>query len=171
MFEDFLRTATIILLLISGYLIIKKIIELESRVLELETIIHTKQETYEEEYSTDHLFSMIKNPQEDEIFVQPEKIIVQPEEIIVQPKEEEIFKDDIIYTPEKQVISPSYTETIMLSDTDEEKRELAKKYNKMKLAELHKISLDLNIEIKNNGKNKSKKNLIKEIISHLNNNG
>ena len=62
MFEDIIRTITIILLLLSGYLILKKIIELDERLTALEkSTLEIKKENYEEEYSTDHLFHMLKN--------------------------------------------------------------------------------------------------------------
>jgi uncharacterized protein (UPF0264 family) len=64
------------------------------------------------------------------------------------------------------------TETVFnISDTDSDNLENIKKYTNMKLAELQKLSKEYNIDLKLNGKNKTKKLLIKEIISHLTNNG
>lgn len=165
MFEDFLRIATIICLLISGYLIVKKIYELEIRITDIESHILKTKETYEEEYSTDQYFNIIKNPvvvQElDPVYEETSKISTEK----VYPLNEE--KIDIL--PEEIIISPTFTENVIFSES--ENQEEIKKYSKMKLIELQKICTDLNIEIKTNNKNKSKKNLIREIISHLNNNG
>lgn len=154
MFEDFLRIATIICLLISGYLIVKKIYELEIRITDLETYILKSKDTYEEEYSTDHYFNIINNP-----------IVVQE----LDPVIEEVLKKSEENSVKEVNVSPTFTENIIMSESDD--IEEMKKYSKMKLQELQKICTDFNIEIKVNNKNKSKKNLIKEIISHLNNNG
>lgn len=157
MFEDFLRIATIICLLISGYLIVKKIYELEIRITDLETYILKSKETYEEEYSTDHYFNIIKNP-----------IIVQELEPVIEEVSKNNVEDETTKLTEEIHVSPTCTEKIIISEDDSEE---VKKYSKMKLVELQKMCADFNIEVKVNNKNKSKKNLIKEIISHLNNNG
>lgn len=171
MFEDLLRIATIIIVLISIFLIIKKLSELETRIINLENIEKKKDELYAEEYSTDHLFELITNKNlynkmniPSEIVEESNKLTSIVIESVKKPEEE------VINLEEKECKSPLYTETILISE-DDDNQELINKYSKMKLQELQKIATDLNIEIKLNGKNITKKNLIKEIISNLNNNG
>ena len=179
MFEDIIRTITIILLLLSGYLILKKIIELDERLTALEkSTLEIKKENYEEEYSTDHLFHMLKNNNQE---IVRENVYENIQENVQENVPENVFfkKDAIspiipdvsIIISEKTQVSPTFTETVVQFSDSEINEELQKKYNKMKLKQLQEICNDLNIELQINGKNKSKKVLIKEIISQLNNNG
>jgi hypothetical protein len=182
MFEDIIRTITIILLLLSGYLILKKIIELDERLTALEkSTLEIKKENYEEEYSTDHLFHMLKNnnPEiiQENIRENVREIVRENDQEIVQENVRKnlispIIPDvSIIISEQKSQVSPTFTETVVQFSDSEINEELQKKYNKMKLKQLQEICNDLNIELQINGKNKSKKVLIKEIISQLNNNG
>ena len=188
MIPDFVRTLTIILILLSGYLIVKKITELEQRVIIIEktnileknileknileqnilkqcVLEHKKnldkKDVFEEEYSTDNFINFVKNSNFGNITIMKDNV---PDEI---QKEKEVLSPEIL--PENNPL----TETVFqFTDTVEsEKKDVAKKYNNMKLAELQKISQEYNIDLKINGKNKSKKILIKEILSHLSNNG
>lgn len=169
MFEDLLRIATIIIVLVSIFLIIKKLGELETRIINLENIERKKEELYAEEYSTDHLFDLITNKNLYNKINIPSEIVEESNKltsIVI----ESIKKPEEVVETEVKCKSPTYTETVLISE-DEDNQELINKYTKMKLIELQKIATELNIELKLNGKNKTKKNLIKEIISNLNNNG
>ena len=200
MIPDLLKIMTILLILISGYLIVKKINELESRIMKLEqpTKIIKDDDTntkFEEEYSTDNFINFIKKSQLGDITImdmemptyqncENQHIENQHNETCVHIHEQEINEKGMTETgmtetgmtetgmTEVGMTETGMTETVFnISDTDSDNLKLVKKYTNMKLAELQKLSKEYNIELKLNGKNKPKKLLIKEIISHLTNNG
>jgi hypothetical protein len=198
MIPDLLKTITILLVLISGYLIVKKINELEHRVIKLEKPVlkcdNDNVETkFEEEYSTDNFINFLKKSQLGDITIMDMKVPsvttyqncenqnCDSQYIDNQHIDNQYIDNQKIDTCE-QINEPEITEAGMtevamtetvfnISDTDSDNLENIKKYTNMKLAELQKLSKEYNIDLKLNGKNKTKKLLIKEIISHLTNNG
>ena len=188
MIPDLLKTITILLVLISGYLIVKKINELENRVIKLEKPVlkhdNDNLETkFEEEYSTDNFINFLKKSQLGDITIMDMNVpnVTTYQNCESQHIENQHIENQNIDTCE-QIHEPEITEAGMtevamtetvfnMSDTDSNNHENIKKYTSMKLAELQKLSKEYNIDLKLNGKNKTKKLLIKEIISHLTNNG
>jgi hypothetical protein len=191
MIPDLLKTITILLILISGYLIVKKINELEHRVIKLEKPVfkHDNVETkFEEEYSTDNFINFLKKSQLGDITIMDMQVpnVTTYQNCENQNCDSQHIENQHIDNPKidtcEQMNKPEITEAGMsevamtetvfnISDTDSDNLENIKKYTNMKLAELQKLSKEYNIDLKLNGKNKTKKLLIKEIISHLTNNG